>query len=100
MTQMKAARDEKEKEKAAKAPIAANKTTEIEQNRIEREQKRAGRAAEQEAKQASKAAKALKRANSGDDSGRGIKKEQKNRRPYCYQSPVCYLFLWSALSVE
>jgi hypothetical protein len=34
MTQMKAARDEKEQKKAAKAAISANKRTEIEQNRI------------------------------------------------------------------
>jgi hypothetical protein len=83
--------------KAAKAAIAANERTEIERNLIER--KRNGRA-EQEAKQTRKAAKALKRANCGDDSGRSLKKELKNEMPYFYQSPVCSLFLWSALSVE
>jgi hypothetical protein len=84
MTQMKAARDEKEQQKAVKADIAANKKADIEQNRIKREEKRAGRAA----KQTSKAARALKRANSGDDSDRGKKIELKSKRLYCYQSPV------------
>jgi hypothetical protein len=39
---MKAARDEKERKKAAQAAIAANRRTEIEQNRVKRVEKRAG----------------------------------------------------------
>jgi hypothetical protein len=60
MTQMKAAREEKEQKKATKAAVAANKRTEIKQNHIKREEKRAGQASEQQAKQASKSAKKSK----------------------------------------
>jgi hypothetical protein len=45
---MKAARDEKEQKKAAKAAIVSKKKPEIEQNCSKREEKLAGQAAEQE----------------------------------------------------